>query len=78
MYDKVILDNGVMLWFIIDCYKNQKLCYNAVDNCSHALEFVPDCNKQRYVIKLLTPILLQYTLFLIDIRLVFLIDIKNV
>ena len=34
-----------MLIFVPDCYKNKKLCNEAVDNYVHALEFVPDCYK---------------------------------
>lgn len=41
MFDKVILENGV----IFDCHKNKKMCYKAIYNCSHALEFVPNCHK---------------------------------
>ena len=28
--------------FVLDCYKNQKMCNKAVDNYLHALEVVPD------------------------------------
>ena len=45
MCDKVILENGEMLMFVSDCYKNQKLCNKAVETYRHALEFVPDCYK---------------------------------
>ena len=45
MCDKVILENSGTLNFIPDCYKNQKSCYNTVDNHFHALEFVPNCYK---------------------------------
>ena len=38
--------------FILECYKNQKMCNNVVDNYPHAFEFLPDyfltqkiCNK---------------------------------
>ena len=43
MCDKVILENDGMVGFITDCYKNQKMRDKAIDNYSHALEFVPDC-----------------------------------
>ena len=39
--DKVIIENGGMLIFISDCYKNK--CDKAIDNYSHALRFVPNC-----------------------------------
>ena len=29
----------------LDFYKNQEMCNKAVDNYSHALEFVPECYK---------------------------------
>ena len=28
-----------------DCYKYQKMCNKAVDNCPHALDFAPKCYK---------------------------------
>ena len=43
MCNKVIIENGGMLRFLSGCYKNLKMCYKAVDNYSHALEFVLDC-----------------------------------
>ena len=30
-----------------DCYKNQEMCKKAVDNYSHALEFVSECYKNQ-------------------------------
>ena len=45
MFDKVIIENGVMSKFVFDCYGNKKMCYKATDNCSHVLEFVPNCHK---------------------------------
>ena len=36
-----VSDSG-MFRFIPDCYKNQKVWDKAIDNYSHALEFVPD------------------------------------
>ena len=39
-----VSDSG-MFRFIPDCYKNQKVWDKAIDNYSHALEFIPDwCN----------------------------------
>ena len=38
--DKVILENGRTLMFVPDRYKNQKVCYKAVDNYPNILEFV--------------------------------------
>ena len=40
--DKVILENGRMLKFILDKYKNQKLCYKAPNNNFHVLKLAPD------------------------------------
>ena len=45
MCNKVILENGCMLRFIPDCYKNEKICDKDVDCYSYALKFVPDCYK---------------------------------
>ena len=47
MYSKVILENGVLLSFIPDCYKNQKTCGKVVDYHYHlfSLELVRDCYK---------------------------------
>ena len=36
MCNKVILENGEILRFISDCYKNQKMSAKAVENYSHA------------------------------------------
>ena len=47
MCDKIILENGGMLRFIPDCYKNQKMCDKTVDNYSHTLKFVLDCHKSQ-------------------------------
>ena len=41
---KVILENGGMLKFIPDCYKNQKMCDKTVNNYAHELEYVPVCS----------------------------------
>ena len=57
MCDNIVLENGGMLKFIHDCYKNQKMCNKAIDNYAHALDFVPDCFNttilKKCVIKLL-------------------------
>ena len=34
---KVIIENGRMLWFISECYKDQNMCNKAVDDYPHAL-----------------------------------------
>ena len=39
---EVILENGRMLKFILDKYKNQKLCYKAANNNFHVLKLAPD------------------------------------
>ena len=51
MCDRVILENGGTM-FILECYKNQKMCNNVIDDYPHAFEFLPDyfqtqkmCNK---------------------------------
>ena len=43
MHDKVISENGGMLMFIPDSYKDQNMCDKAVDNFAQALGSVPDC-----------------------------------
>ena len=45
MYDKATLENGGTLKSVPYCYKNQEMCNKAVENYSHALEFVPECFK---------------------------------
>ena len=42
MCDKSILKNGGTLKSVPGSYKNQGMCYNAVDNYHHALVFVPE------------------------------------
>ena len=37
---KGILENVETLKSVPDCHKNREMCNEAVDNCSHALEFV--------------------------------------
>ena len=44
---QVNLENGGMLRFIPNCYKNQKMCDKAIVNYFHPLEFAPDCYKTR-------------------------------
>ena len=43
MCDKVAIENGGMLGFSPDYYRDQKMFDNTVDNYSHALRCVPDC-----------------------------------
>ena len=67
---KLFWENGGILRFTPDCYKNHKFCNKAVDYYSHALAFAFDChNVQTWVINLLILMLLQYKLFLNAIRL---------
>ena len=55
---------------IPDCYKDQNMSNKAVDNYPHSLGSVPDCIRpKKYVINLSFLILLQWKLFLIDLRL---------
>ena len=37
MYNKITIENGVMLGFIPDCCKDKKICDEAVDIYVHAL-----------------------------------------
>ena len=52
MYDKVILENGVALIFVSNCYKNKKMCNKAneviLEN-SVTLMFVPNCYKNQQI-----------------------------
>ena len=62
MCDRAILENGGTLKSLPDCYKIQEICNKAVDNYSHALEFILRCYKTqrlKWVIKLSVLILLQ-------------------
>ena len=43
MCHKIILENGRMLGFILDCYKSQKMCNKALDNYSYPLKSVLNC-----------------------------------
>ena len=50
MCDKAILENGGTLKSIHDCYRNQEISNEALDNYPHALEFVSGCYKtQKHV-----------------------------
>ena len=70
MCDKGIAENAGTLRCVADCYKNQKMYDEIVDNYAHALKFVPDCHKTKNrVIKLLMLVLLHLISFLIDKRL---------
>ena len=42
MCNGAILENSGMLGSVPNQYKAQEMCKKAVDNYSHALEFVPD------------------------------------
>lgn len=43
MCKKITIENGVMLGFLPDCYKDKKICQKAVDNYVHASWHVPNC-----------------------------------
>ena len=65
MCDEVIIENGRMLGFIPDYYKNQKTCDKAVDNYSLALNLSPIAIRLNKCVRNLSVlILLQYNLFL--------------
>ena len=53
MCDKVIIENGGMLMFTSDCYKDNNcyccLCNKAVDDYAHVLGSVPDCYKTQKI-----------------------------
>ena len=42
MCGKVITEDGVVLGFFPDCYKNKKMRDKAVDNCPFIFDSVPD------------------------------------
>ena len=69
MCDKAILENGGTLESVLDCYKSQQMCDKAVDNYHHTIKFVPDYYMTHFMIKLSILILLQWNLFLTDLRL---------
>ena len=43
MCDEAILENSGTLKCVPDCYKNQEICNEAVDNYRHALQSVSEC-----------------------------------
>ena len=47
MCEKYVLENCGTLTFVLDNYKNKKMCNQAVDNYVDALEYVPECVKTR-------------------------------
>ena len=49
MCNKVIIENGGVLRFFPDCYKNRKMFDKAVDNYFYALELDPDCYKTQKI-----------------------------
>ena len=70
MFDKAILENGGTLESVPDCHKNHQMCEKAIDDYHHALRFASNCYIiQKCVTKLPILIILQYSLFLIAIRL---------
>ena len=70
MCDKAILENGGMLKFVPDSYKNHKMCNKAVYNYFYALEFVSDSHKtQEMCNKAINIFLLLHNLFLDAMRL---------
>ena len=65
MCDKVFIENGAMLVYFIDCYKDQKMCIKAVDNYYFALRFVHDSFKTQNMCKKdVRTYLLSHNLFL--------------
>ena len=48
MCDKAILESVETLKYP-DCHKNQEMCNKAIDNYTHALEFVPHCHMTQKV-----------------------------
>ena len=45
MSDNVILVNGRMLKFVAECYKNQRMCNNSLNNYANLFEFILVCYK---------------------------------
>ena len=45
MYNKAVVENDGTLQVVLGNYKNQKMCYQAVDNYVDALEYVSECFK---------------------------------
>ena len=70
MFDKIFLENGEMLRFIHDTYKNQDMCDKAVDSYPSAIQVVSECYQtQKTSDKLLILVLLYLIVFLINIAL---------
>ena len=63
--EKAILENGRILKSVSDCYKNQEMCNEALDNYPHALEFVPECFMTQ---EIRNKVFLYLILFLIDVK----------
>ena len=42
MCDKAIVENAGTLNFVLNYYKNQKMCNKAIDTYIPAIQFVPD------------------------------------
>ena len=47
MCDELIVGNAGTINFVSDEDKNQEIFNKSVDNYAHALEFVPDCHKNK-------------------------------
>ena len=43
MCDRAVIENGGTLESVFCWFKIKGMCYKAVNNDDHALEFVPDC-----------------------------------
>ena len=43
MGDKAISENDETLKALLNCYKNQEMCFKEVDNYDYALKFVSEC-----------------------------------
>ena len=69
MFDQAILENGITLKSVPNCYKNYEMCNKAVNNYPQLLEFLPECYKTQKMVNLLILILLQLNIFLNTIRL---------
>ena len=44
-----MVESGVMLMFIPECYKDQNMCSKAVHNYIYSLESAPDCCKTKKI-----------------------------
>ena len=49
MWDEAISENGGTLKPLLNCYKNQEMCFKEVGNYNYALEFVSECYKTQIV-----------------------------